>query len=142
MAGGAGNPIHNSSKQWNFQSEQVFPVDLCVSYCSYSEYSGLSAIRKDDSSLLGGRGHLPGSLTAYGYRHHRQGTTFSVPAPPARVPSAVPLEMAFAGGLGGIPPLRGLRVPSHHSPPVVCYNLFSAVAPGPGWSSVSPGRWY
>lgn len=80
MAGGS--PIHNSSKQGNFQRDQVFPVDLCVSYCSYSEYPGLSAIRKDDSSLLGGRGHLPGSLTACRCCPHRQGITFSVPAPP------------------------------------------------------------
>lgn len=36
FGGGEKNPIHNSSKQWNFQYEQVFPVDLCVSYCSCS----------------------------------------------------------------------------------------------------------
>ena len=33
---GEKNPIPNSSEQWNFQYEQVFPVDLCVSYCSCS----------------------------------------------------------------------------------------------------------
>ena len=109
-----GNPIHNSSKQWNFPHEQVFPVDLCVSSCSYSEHSGLSATRKDDSSLLGGRGHLPGSLSAGGYRHHRQGTT--CPARPCA--QRCPLGNGLCWWAGGwVTPLRGLRVPSHNSLP-------------------------